>query len=321
MTDMIEIFDTILSSPFLMRALIGAVFIALVAAASGTFLVFRGLSFMTAGVAHAALGGAALGLFLQETGVAPWFDPMLGALAFSVFVAVVTGYAGETGLSQKMEVAVGVSFALSMSIAVFLMYYIPPTEVPRIWGYLIGDILLLDTVDVVMLACVATILVIVTAVFNREFVYVSVDMEGSIAHGLNARAYHYLMLITSALAIALATKAVGAILVYAIMVAPAAASSEVLRSVRGIVFAVFCIALISQFTGIGLSLTFRASPSAIAGILAALTYIVAMQIRALRNRAAIADDDLLPSRDAEEIFHEAADADSPRHIDGDHTSE
>ncbi|TFF91267.1 metal ABC transporter permease [Candidatus Thorarchaeota archaeon] len=287
---MFEIIELILTTPFLQRALIGAVLVALVASSSGSFLVFRGLSFMTAGVAHAALGGAALGLFLQESGLVPWFDPILGALLFAVFVALVTGYAGESGIAQKMEVAVGVSFALSMSIAVFLMYYIPPTQVPQIWGYLIGDILLLDNFDVVMLALTALILVIITAVFNKEFVYVSVDMEGSLAHGMNARAYHYLMLITSALAIALATKAVGAILVYAILVAPAAASNEILGSVRGVVFGVFIIALLSELAGIIASFAFRASPSAIAGILAAMSYVVAMQVKRQRERARVSQE-------------------------------
>jgi ABC-type Mn2+/Zn2+ transport system permease subunit len=79
---MIDIIILILESPFLQRAIIGALMIAVVASTSGSFLVFRGLSFMTSGVAHAALGGAALGLFLQATGIAPWFDPMVGALVF-----------------------------------------------------------------------------------------------------------------------------------------------------------------------------------------------------------------------------------------------
>jgi ABC-type Mn2+/Zn2+ transport system permease subunit len=230
------------------------------------------------------LGGAALGLFLQYSGLVPWFDPVLGALLFSVFVAVVTGYAGETGIAQKMEVAVGVSFALSMSLAVFLMYYIPPTQVPQIWGYLIGDILLLDTVDIVLLAGTALFLLILTLIFNKEYVYVSVDMEGSIAHGLNARFYHYLMLISSALAIALATKAVGAILVYAILVAPAAASNEVVSSVRGVILSVFLIAVLSEFTGLATSFVLQTSPSAVAGIIAALSYVVAMQIKRLKRR-------------------------------------
>ena len=303
---MIEIIQLILDSPFLQRAIIAAVLIAIVAAASGTFLVFRGLSFMASGVAHAALGGTALGIFLQDSGIVPWFDPILGALLFSVLVAVFTGYAGESGITQKMEVAVGVSFALSMSLAVFLMYYIPPYRVPQIWGYLIGDILLLNNLDVIMLASTAALLGFITLMFNKEFVYVSVDMEGSVAHGMNARAYHYLMLIVSALAIALATKAVGAILVYAIMVAPAAASNELVKSVRGIILSVFIIALVAELAGIATSFVVFVSPSAVAGILAALSYLLALQIKRIRERVHIElDDTNTESEDLDETFGEA----------------
>ena len=288
---MIDIIQIIIETPFLQRALLGALLIAIIAAASGTFLVFRGLSFMASGVAHAALGGTALGIFLQDSGLVPWFDPILGALLFSVLVAAFTGYAGESGITQKMEVAVGVSFALSMSFAVFLMYYIPPYRVPQIWGYLIGDILLLNDLDIIMLGSTTLLLAVITLMFNKEFVYVSVDMEGSTAHGMNARAYHYLMLIVSALAIALATKAVGAILVYAIMVAPAAASNELVKSVRGVILSVFLIALIAELAGIATSFVVFVSPSAIAGILAALSYILALQIKRVKDRVNVNIDD------------------------------
>ena len=303
---MIDIIQIIIESPFLQRALLASIMIAIIAAASGTFLVFRGLSFMASGVAHAALGGTALGIFLQDSGLVPWFDPILGALLFSILVAAFTGYAGESGITQKMEVAVGVSFALSMSFAVFLMYYIPPYKIPQIWGYLIGDILLLNDLDIVMLGSTTLLLAVITLMFNKEFVYVSVDMEGSTAHGMNARAYHYLMLIVSALAIALATKAVGAILVYAIMVAPAAASNEIVKSVRGVIFAVFLIALVAELVGIAASFVVFVSPSAIAGILAALSYILALQIKRVRDRVDvdIDDPDLLPD-DLKETWNQA----------------
>ena len=291
MIAMIDIITFILETPFLQRAIIGAILIAAVAATSGTFLVYRGLSFMTSGVAHAALGGAALGLFLEDSGIAPWFDPVLGALLFAVLVAIITGYAGESGMAEKMEVAVGVSFALSMSLAVFLMYYIPPSDTLIIWGYLVGDLLLLTTSNIVTLGLVTLVLLIVSVIFGKEFIYVSVDMEGSIAHGMNARAYHYLMLITAALAITLATKAVGAILVYAILVAPAAASNELLKSVRAVVISVFVIALGTELVGIATSFMIRVSPSAVAGLLAALSYVVALTIK--RKRMAV-DEDSIP---------------------------
>lgn len=287
---MIDIIELILSTPFLQRALIAALLIAIIAATCGTFLVFRGLSFMTSGVAHAALGGAALGFFLQAIGLFPWFDPTLGAVLFAVLVAVITGYAGESGVAQKMEVAVGVSFALSMSIAVFLMYYIPPDKVLVLWGYLVGDILLMTNQDIVMLTITTVLVTFTILLFKKEFVYVSVDYEGSLAHGLNARMYHYLILVISAIAIALATKAVGAILVYAILVAPAAASNETLKSVNKVMTGVFIIALIAQVIGIMTSFIVPVSPSAITGIIAALSYIIALQIKRIREKV----NDIIP---------------------------
>lgn len=280
----IEFFTLLFTSTVLQRALLAALLVAIIAATSGTFMVFRGLSFLTSGVAHAALGGASLGLFLQSTGLVPWFDPILGAVLFAIFMALVTGIAGERGIAQKMEVAVGVSFALSMSLAVFLMYYLPPTMIPQIWGYLIGDILLLDNLDLILLAGTAFSLVLLIVLFKKEFIYVSVDMEGSTAHGMNARGYHYLMLVFAAIAIALTTKAVGAILVYAILVAPAAASSEILKTVNYVILGVFVIAFASMLLGLIGSFTFLASPSAIAGLVAALSYIVIIQGKRLLNR-------------------------------------
>ena len=275
----IDAITLLLTSPILQRAVLASILVAIIAATTGTFMVFRGLSFLTAGVAHAALGGVALALFLQAAGIAPWFDPVLGAVLFAVFVAVMTAYAGERGIAQKMEVAVGVSFALSMSVAVLLMYYLPPPMIPIIWGYLVGDILLLDNLDVIMLLGVALSLVILFILFKKEFVYVSIDMEGSKAHGMNARGYNYLLLIFAAIAIALAIKAVGSILVYAILIAPAAASNEVMKTVNNVIIGTFIIALVAMVLGLTGSFLVFASPSAIAGVIAAVSYIIALQVK------------------------------------------
>ena len=103
LTAMIDAIIAILSAPFVQRAILGAFLVAIVAATSGTFLVFRGLSFMTSGVAHAALGGAALGLFLQYTGIAPWFDPILGALLFSISSPWLLGMQGRKESQRRWK--------------------------------------------------------------------------------------------------------------------------------------------------------------------------------------------------------------------------
>jgi membrane protein implicated in regulation of membrane protease activity len=75
------------------------------------------------------------------------------------------------------------------------------------------------------------------------------------------------------------------------LVAPAAASNELVKSVRGVIFLVFLIALVSEIVGLITSFIVYVSPSAIAGILAALSYVLALQIRRMRDRVHIELED------------------------------
>ena len=98
----------------------------------------------------------------------------------------------------------------------------------------------------------------------------------------------------------------GAILVYAIMVAPAAASNELVKSVRGVILSVFLIALVAELVGITTSFVIFVSPSAIAGILAALSYILALQIKRVRERVHVELDDMKTvSEDLTDTFKES----------------
>ena len=269
--------------PFMARAIVGVLLTSIIAATSGTFSVLRGLSFLVSGVAHAAFGGVALGLFMQEVLGIKWFHPLLGALTFAAVVAIGAGYAGEGGFTARMEAAIGVIFAFSMSLAVLIMFYLPAEKIPLIWGFLFGDLLLLTEEDLLLLGLTTALVAGFTIVFYREFTYVIFDPEAAEAYGMHLRAYHYLLLILSALAIAAATKAVGAILVYAVIVIPAATSALMGRSITSIALTVFFIALICQYIGLASSALFQAAPSAVAGVLAALIYLVVLLVRKRRS--------------------------------------
>ena len=70
-----------------------------------------------------------------------------------------------------------------------------------------------------------------------------------------------------------------------------------MKSVRGIIIAVFMIALIAELIGLASSFVVFVSPSAIAGILAALSYVLALQIKRVRDRVHVELDDLKPDSD------------------------
>jgi len=270
--------DLLIKNPFILRAIIGIILASFAAATMGSFTVIRGISFLTAEVAHAALGGAALGVFLQSSGIMPWINPFHIAIIFAVVTAIFTGYAGEKGYTIKMETAIGVAFAISMSLAVTLMGLIPSEKLPEVWGYLIGDVLLLTREDILILTIITAATVLLTTFFCREFSYISFDIEGAAASGLNVRAYHYLMLTLASLAIVTTTKTVGSILVYAFMVAPAATALEIAGNIPSIMIISLLLSTTCGLIGLSISLIINVAPSGITGLLLSAIYLVTITL-------------------------------------------
>nr|MDO8044895.1 iron chelate uptake ABC transporter family permease subunit [Candidatus Baldrarchaeota archaeon] len=266
----------VLLSPFMIRAIIAVVLIAFVASTAGSFTVYRGLTFLVAGVAHAALAGAALAILLDMYGIIPGFPEVLGAAIFAIITALIAGYVGRKGESEKMEVAIGVSFALTMSIAILLISMIKEYAV-RAWGLIIGDILLLTEKDLLLLAVATLIVIFTTLLFYKEFVFVSFDMEGATAYGVHAELYHYVMLLLIALSVVVVLKGVGAILVYAMIVAPAAAANQFSKSTTSVMIWSFIIALFGGIIGLIIAaLCVNVAPSAIAGLIVTASYFIAL---------------------------------------------
>jgi len=78
-----------------------------------------------------------------------------------------------------------------------------------------------------------------------------------------------------AVAVVVTMRGVGAILVFAMFVAPAAAAMEVAKNVRQVFVISFLVALVSGFVGLAVSFFYHVSPGAVASLAASLTYFVA----------------------------------------------
>ncbi len=262
--------------PLVLYPLLGVIVASIVSATVGSIMVTRGITFLSAEVAHAALGGAALSVLLQVKAGLVWFNPLLGAFLFGIISALFTGYAGEKGFTGRMEAAIGVSLALSMALAVLFLSYIPSEYMPKVWGYLIGDILLLSVNDVLLLGMVSLGIAVLYAIFYREFIYLAFDIEGAEAAGLNVRVYHYLSLILVALGTVIITKALGAILVYAFLIAPAASASELTKNALKIPLITFVTSLTFGIVGLMLTFIMNIPASGVIGLLAAIFYLFIM---------------------------------------------
>ncbi len=248
---------------YIIRAIIAIFLLSINASLAGTFTIFKDIPFLVAGAAHAALAGAALFIALN-------FYPMVGAIFFAIFVALFASKA------KQANVAIGISFAFSMSLAVMFISLIRE-QAARVWGLLFGDLLLLTNRDIILMAIMTTILIIIYLLFHREFLFISFDMEGAMSLGIKVKLYNYLLLATISVATVIIMKAVGAILVYAMLIAPAGAANKRANSVMQVFVLSALFALLAGFFGLIASFFIPFSPSALAALIATSIFLIMMR--------------------------------------------
>ncbi len=253
---------------YIIRAVIAIFILAINASIAGSFTIFKDITFLVAGAAHAALAGAALAIALSLFSIVS-IDPMAGAIIFAVLIAIMAANA------KKTNVAIGIGFAGSMSLAVLFISMIRE-QAARVWGLLFGDLLLLTDHDIIVMATVTIFILMLVIYFHREFLFISFDSEGALASGINVRLFNYILLSIIAISTVIIMKGVGAILVYAMLVAPAAAANEVAKSVMQVFSYAALIALLAGFMGLATSFYIKVSPGAIASLLATIIYFISI---------------------------------------------
>ncbi len=220
------------------RALVEAVIIGGLCAVIGVYVVLNGLSFIGAGISHSAFGGIALGLFLG-------INPTLAALLFSIAIAISIGVTSEQG-RLRHDTAVGIFFAATMAFGILLISLLKGFYLD-IFSYLFGNILAVTTGDIIFTSVIAVLELGVIALFYKELLAISFDQEMATVMGLPVRKLYYLLLILMSCTVVTAAKAVGIVLVSALIVTPAASAYQLTKRFNAMM-------LLSVTFGIGASL-------------------------------------------------------------------
>jgi len=262
----------IITTTFFLRALIAVILISFITGVIGSFTVFRGLTFITATIAHSVWAGAALGLLIQLY-IAHWINPLIVTTLVGVLTALFISFLSREDITEKFDVAIGVTFALSMSFAILLISMLREYA-SMTFGLIVGDILLLSFEDLIYLVILTTITIFLTILFLNQFIFISFDMEGAKAIGLNVEIYQTIMFVLIALSVVVMVKGVGAILVYAILTIPPAAANEIAENVFHAMILAFIFALISGLLGLLLSVFVNVAPSALMGLISVIIYIL-----------------------------------------------
>jgi len=254
--------------PFMQRALLAGLLMALLAGYYGPFVVQRGLSFLGSGLAHGAFGGVALGLFL---GV----EPLWIAVPFTALVAIGITWAREK-TSISGDTAVGIFFAFSMALGIVFLS-LKREYTSEAFSYLFGSILAVNGADLWASAVVLGLTLLMLPFWGR-WTYATFDRELAQADKVPVMLDDYLLAFMVSLVVVVAMKLVGLLLVAAFLVIPAAAARQWSRTFAGMVLGAVLAGVASVVIGLQLSMQLNIPSGAAIVLLQTLLFVLAALI-------------------------------------------
>ena len=232
---------------FLQRALAAAALTGGLCSAIGVFVVLRGLAFIGAGTAHSAFAGVALAYLIGAPAM-----PL--AIAFGLSTAWIIGLLEERG-RMKLDVSIGIFYTATMALAI-LFIGLMKTYNAEVYGYLFGSILSVTGEELKLTGGLAMLVVGSIVLFSKEFFFLAFDQEMAEASGVPARRFFFLLLTLVALTIVVSLKTVGAILVFALLLIPAATAYQLTSSLRRMMDYSVAIGVLVSVAGVLLSFQF-----------------------------------------------------------------
>ena len=212
MTAMLDWLIVPLSYPFMQRALIVALLVGAVCAVLSCYLVLKGWSLMGDAVSHAVLPGIVLAY-------AAGLPLALGAFTAGLSCALLTGYLKENS-RIKEDTVMGIVFSGMFGFGLVLFTKVETDQ--HLNHILFGNMLGVTWRDVMETGLIAGVTLLIVLAKRRDLLLYCFDPQHARAIGLPVRLIHYGLLVLLSLTIVAALKAVGVILVVAMLVTPGA---------------------------------------------------------------------------------------------------
>jgi manganese/iron transport system permease protein len=223
----------------------------------GVFVVLLHMPFIGIAMSHAAFAGALFGLLLG-------FNPLLGALIFSLGTAAIIGPLADKGQISP-DTSLGVIFSLMMGIAFLLLGIIPSTRSEAL-QLLWGSILTVGRGDVILLAIVAVVVVGLVALFFKEIQATVFNRNIALAVGV--------LFLTGA-SVTASLRSIGGLLIFSLILNPAAAAYQITYSMKKMFVLAAVFGVLSGWIGLFFSYIFDIPSGATIVITSAVIFAIA----------------------------------------------
>jgi zinc transport system permease protein len=201
----------VLQYDFIQNALMAGVLISIAAGIIGSLVVVNKITFLTGGIAHSSYGGIGLAIYL---GLPVLFGATVFAVLTAVIIAIIT-----LNNRNRIDAIIGMMWASGMAIGIIFVDLTPGYNVD-LMSYLFGSIIAVSNDDLIYMSLLDVFIVCTVVFFYKQILAVSYDSEFATLRGINVKFFYTLILILAALCVVAAIKAVGLILVIALLTIP-----------------------------------------------------------------------------------------------------
>jgi len=254
-----------LAYTFMQQALIIGVLISVPAAVMSCLLVLKGWSLMGDAVSHAVLPGIVLAYLIG-------IPYVIGAFVAGLLCAVTTGYLADNS-RLKEDTVMGIVFSGMFALGI-LLFNQTRTNL-HLDQVLFGNILGLSWRDVIETGLVTGVVLVIYLARLKDIKLFAFDAEHASIVGIDTRFLHYLMLSLLSLVIVAAMKAVGIILVIAVLIAPGATAFLLSRRFESMLLISVIVAIFSTTIGVIASYHINSAPAPTIVVLMTVIFFLA----------------------------------------------
>lgn len=264
---------SIFLTPFLVRAALAGLGLALAAAPLGCFVVWRRMAYFGDAIAHGAVLGVALALGMAV--------PVFG-MVLVVTLAMAILVAGLSGRNFAVDTLLGVLAHSALAIGLVAVSFVDGVRID-LMAYLFGDILAVSSNDLWVIWAGAAGVLGLVAWRWQAFLLASINPDLASASGINPGRERLILMLALALVVAVSIKVVGALLISAMLIIPAAAARPLARTPERMVLVSLIIAGTAAIAGLWIAVLVN-SPAAptmvsVAAVIFGITNVLAMILR------------------------------------------
>jgi zinc transport system permease protein len=264
---------------FLVRGFLCVLLLAPLLGGLSHLVVARRMAFFSAALGQAAITGVSIGLLLGE----PLNAPYGGMFGFCLLSTLGMVYAKRRS-TLPPDTLIGVFLALTLGLGLCLLVAVTRQfNVHQVEAILFGSLLTVTDPDLALLVVAGISVVVLLLRHYNDLLLDSLSPPIAGARGVDSRFLEYLFASVLTIAILVGIKVIGALLVEALVVVPAAAARNVARTTRGYLMWSIAVAFVAGAGGLGISTRFLVPTGGAVVLAASLIFFLTLGAGAVRK--------------------------------------